>query len=146
MIHQSYDKQSHMAVLLHRILLSILFLFYAMPVLLEGPESWVLHAPSHIFEQRGVLSFYGFIELSMFTFGGLFLLLGLYTVPVCSLLAAVSVLNMVFQWTAGAPFFTDVALFSLFLISCVVVSVQGAGRHSLDYRFHLKRVRKQRIR
>ena len=146
MNHHLYDKRSHVAVLLHRVFLGVLFLIYAWPVLLGGPESWVQHSSASLFEHTGTRSFYGFLELCIFVFGGVFLISGLYTIPVSMLLTVISILNVTFEWSAGSPFFPNVAMFSLFALSCVVVAVQGAGRHSLDYRFYLRRVRRHRVR
>lgn len=146
MYHHLHEKRFHIAVLLHRGFLGVVFLIYALPVLLGGPDAWVLHSSASIFQHAGTRSFYGFLELCLFTFGGIFFVVGIYIVPVSILLTSISALNMIFEWTSGAPFFSDVALFIVFLISCLVISIHGAGRHSLDYRIHLKRVRQHRVR
>lgn len=125
------DKKD-IGLLIFRILIGLAFIWHGVPKLLSGPEGWTALGSMmgalgiHIFP-----TFFGLLSGMTETFGGLFILLGLFYRPVALLLVGNLMMATSIVFAAGAPLLEVSRPFEegVFYLGAAFA---GPGRYSLD--------------
>ncbi len=134
-----------LGLLVLRIGIGVIFIGHGYPKLAGGTERWeeVGSAMSNL----GIDSYhivFGFLAAVTELFGGLFLIFGLYTIPVLFPLIitmAVAVITQVSQ-DAGYPAITyPITMIVIF----IAIYFTGPGKYSLDNRFSKLKRRRRRL-
>lgn len=124
-----------------RIGLGIVFIFHGYPKLTGGPERWeqVGSAMSNL----GIDSYhiyFGFLAACSEFFGGIFLIFGLYMMPVLLILTATMIVAFVTQIARDAGYSGIAHPLSLGIVF-ISMLFTGAGKYSLDHHLMGKRRR-----
>lgn len=109
--------------------------------MMGGPEQW--EAVGGAMSNLGIDSFhivFGFMAAIAEVFGGLFLILGLYTLPALILLISTMFVAVISQVAreAGFPGIAHPLSLGIVFISLLLI---GPGKHSLDHKLKNKRSR-----
>ncbi len=136
-------KQLDLGLLILRIGIGLIFIGHGYPKLMGGPERWenVGSAMSYL----GIDSLhivFGFLAATAELFGGIFLILGLYTLPALALLICTMVVAFIMQLFSGADF---PAIAYPFTMATVFVALlfMGPGKMSVDNKL-MKRTRRRK--
>ncbi|HMQ78446.1 MAG TPA: DoxX family protein [Ignavibacteria bacterium] len=133
MIKNFFQKYSDAGILFIRIGIGIPFVFvYGIMKIEGGPEMWQMvgSAMSNIKINFGYV-FWGFLASASEFFGGIFLLLGLFTRMAAALMAFTMLMAFVTHLSMMDPWHVAVHPMELFGVFMGLVFI-GAGRYSLD--------------
>lgn len=134
-------KKFDLGLLFLRVGLGVIYIFHGFPKLMGGPERW--EAVGGAMSNLGIDSFhmfFGFLAATAEFFGGLFLILGLYTLPVLLLLIC-TMFVAVFTQIAREAGFPGIAHPLSLMIVFISLLLTGPGKHSLDHKLKKKRPR-----
>ena len=129
------DKFRDLGILTMRAGLGLMFMFHGFPLLVAGPSEWAslgsVMGTTFGFEFMPVV--WGFLGVLILFFGGMALLIGLFTRVACILLTSTMLIEVLFEFSngeglSGASYGLQMAIvfFGLLLI--------GPGRLSIDAR------------
>src|ERR1700712_3184051 len=100
------EKYRNHGLLIIRIGIGIMFIYYGYPKLLGGPDGW--EQLGHSMGSLGIHFFptlWGFLSAVTETFGGILLMAGLFFRPVCILLLINMIVAIFFIFSKGESFF-----------------------------------------
>lgn len=126
-------SKKDIGLLVFRILIGIAFIWHGVPKLLSGPEGWTALGSMmgalgiHIFP-----TFFGLLSGLAETFGGLFILLGLFYRPMALFLVGDLMMAGFIELAPGAPLLQVSRPFEEGVFYLGVVFA-GPGRYSLDH-------------
>ncbi len=118
-----------------RIGLGIMLIFHGLPKLLGGPDKW--ESVGQAIQYVGIDSlpvFFGFMSALAETFGGLFLILGLYFLPALIIIVLNLLVAIAFEFGTGDGLSGATEAIEL-LIVFIALFFMGPGRFSVDYRW-----------
>ncbi len=135
-------KQLDLGLLILRMGLGLIFIGHGYPKLMGGPESWenVGSAMSYL----GIDSLhivFGFLAASAELFGGIFLILGLYTLPTLVLLLCTMFVAFIMQLSTGAGYPTVAYPLAMATVFIALLFI-GPGKMSMDNKLMRTRRRK----
>lgn len=125
-INSIIASKKDIGLLVFRILIGIAFIWHGVPKLLSGPEGWAALG-IHIFP-----TFFGLLSGLAETFGGLFILLGLFYRPMALFLVGNLMMATSIELASGAPLLQVSRPFEEGVFYLGVVFA-GPGRYSLDH-------------
>ncbi|MEX0661855.1 MAG: DoxX family protein [Balneolaceae bacterium] len=136
-------KQLDLGLLILRIGLGLLFIGHGYPKVMGGPEKWesVGSAMSYL----GIDSLhavFGFLAASAELFGGIFLILGLYTLPTLIVLLLTMFVAFIQQSFSGAGYPAIAYPLSMATVFIALFFI-GPGKKSMDDKL-MKRSRRRR--
>jgi len=132
MFFASMAKYADFGLLMIRLVIGVMFLYYGTPMLFGGPEKWAqVGGAMSVFHINFWFNFWGFLAGFTEFFGGICLILGLFFRPACLFLIFVMIVAASMHFSKGQGLFgaghaiEDGAVFlGLFFV--------GPGRYSLD--------------
>lgn len=138
MAHPTIKYLDH-GLLLLRIGIGIFYIFHGYPKLFGGPERW-----EAVGGAIGVLGlgfmpvFWGFMAAVAETFGGIFLILGLFTRPAAGLLFITMFVAALFHISSGDPYssISHAGKMAVLFLSLIII---GPGKFSLDNKINKRR-------
>jgi putative oxidoreductase len=119
--------------LILRIGIGLMLIYHGVPKLMGGPEKW--EAVGQAAQYIGIDSipvFFGFMSALAETFGGLFLILGLYFLPTILIILANFLVAICFHFGSGDGFAGATEAIELFIVFLALLFM-GPGRYSIDY-------------
>ncbi|MFU8811871.1 MAG: DoxX family protein [Balneolaceae bacterium] len=134
-------KRLDLGLLFLRLGIGTLFIFHGLPKIMGGPERWEMVGGA--MSNLGINSFhifFGFAAAVAEVFGGIFLILGLYTLPALILLICTMIVAFVTQLAREAGFSDFSHPLSLGVVF-IAMLMTGPGKHSLDEKLSKKRRR-----
>ena len=132
-INSIIASKKDIGLLVFRILIGIAFIWHGVPKLLSGPEGWTALGSMmgalgiHIFP-----TFFGLLSGLAETFGGIFILLGLFYRPMALFLVGNLMMATSIEFASGAPLLQVSRPFEEGVFYLGVVFA-GPGRYSLDH-------------
>lgn len=125
-------KQLDLGLLILRIGLGLIFIGHGYPKMMGGPERWesVGSAMSYL----GIDSLhivFGFLAASAELFGGIFLILGLYTLPTLVVLLCTMFVAFIVQISSGANYPAIAYPLSMATVF-IALFFMGPGKKSMD--------------
>jgi putative oxidoreductase len=133
------NKYIDHGLLLLRIGIGIFYIFHGYPKLFGGPERWELIGAASEAVGLGFLPvFWGFMAAVAETFGGIFILLGLFFRPAAALLFITMLVVTLFHIQSGDDFMTiaHAAKMAILFISLLII---GPGKYCLDIKINKRR-------
>jgi putative oxidoreductase len=126
-------------LLLMRIGIGIFYIFHGYPKLFDGPERWeALGAATEALGIGFLPVFWGFMAAIAETFGGIFILLGLFFRPATTLLFITMFVATLFHIHTGDPFMT-ISHSGKMAIIFMSLFLTGPGKFSLDHKINKRR-------
>jgi len=126
-------------LLLLRVGIGIFYIFHGYPKLFGGPDKW--ETVGEVFGTMGIgflPVFWGFMAAVAETFGGIFLILGLFTRPAAGLLFITMFVATIFHISSGDPF-TTIAHSGKMAVLFLSLIIIGPDRFSLDNKINKRR-------
>lgn len=135
-------KQTELGILILRIGIGLIFIGHGFPKLMGGPERWesVGSAMSYL----GIDSLhvvFGFLAGAAELFGGIFLVLGLYTLPTLIVLLITMIVAFTQQFFSGADY-PAIAYPLTMTTVLIALFFTGPGKRSMDDKL-MKRSRRR---
>lgn len=126
------SRYSDYGLLILRVIVGLMFLYYGKPMLFGGPEKW-----TQVGQAMGALNihfwpeFWGFMAGFSEFFGGIFLILGLFFRPICMLLTFTMIVAANMHLRKGEGLFVAGHAIEDAVIFLSLIFI-GPGRYSLD--------------
>jgi len=133
-MHSVRKTRTDTGLLLLRLGIGLIFIGHGFPKLAGGPERW--EAVGGAMSNLGIDSYhivFGFLAAVTEVFGGLFLILGLYTIPVLILLILTMVVAFITQISQGAGY-PAISYPVTMIVIFIAYFFTGPGKYSLDNR------------
>src|SRR5205823_3523080 len=130
------EKLRPLALLLLRCGLALVFLFHGYPKLLGKTAVWI-----SAFERLGLPGYFVYIVGVIEVFGGLMLMLGLFT-PVAALFLVLDMIGAMWKYNFSEGIYAvrEYELPLVLGLAALALATTGAGRFSLDHLIFRRRV------
>lgn len=129
-------------LLILRIGLGIMFMLHGYPKLFGGPELWTeLGTATQSIGIDSAPLFFGFMVSIIESFGGLFLILGLFFKPTLSMLIIVMIGAAISHISVGDSFSDTSHSIELAIVFIGLLFI-GPGKYSLDWKLNARRRRR----